>query len=158
MRRARYTRLALLPSAALAVPAYAIGQPSAGAATTTPGGPVTMAVVLLVLIVAIGASVKLCDHKRRRDNEALGAQSFLTDVLLREFGPLPITAFVRGSRWWHHAPILLDIHGAVATHEQREAIMSVAARELARQYPSAQLENLVVVVDPLVEKERSARI
>jgi hypothetical protein len=116
-----------------------------------------MVVVLLVLIVAIGASIKLYDHKRRRDNEALGAQSYLTDVLLREFGPLPISASVSGSRWRRHAPIILDIHGAVAAAEQREAIMKVAARELARQYPSARLENLVIV-DPQVEKEHMRRI
>jgi hypothetical protein len=150
MRGARFIRIAPFPTA-FAIPTYASGQPTAGEAATSWGGFVTLAVVLLVLIVAIGAAIKLYDRKRRRDEEALTAQSFLTDVLLREFGPLPITASVTGARWWRRGPIVLAIRGTVATPDQREGIMRGAARELARQYPSAQLEDLLFV-DPLIEK------
>jgi len=45
----------------------------------------------------------------------------------------------------------------VATPDQREAIMREAARELARQYPSARLEDLLFV-DPLTEKAHAGRV
>ena len=156
MRGARFTRIAPLPSA-LAIPTWASAQPSAGQAVTTWEGSVGVVIVLLALIVAISASIKLYDHRRRRNEEALAAQSFITDVLLREFGSLPITASVTGARWRRHDPIVLAIRGTVATPDQREEIMLRAARELARQYPSAQLEDLLYV-DPLVEKAHAGRV
>src|SRR5215472_4555569 len=110
MRGARFTRIAPFPTA-FAVPTYASGQPVAGEAPTTWEGFITLAVVLLVLIVAIGAAIKLYDTKRRRNEEALTAQSFITDVLLREFGPLPVTASVTGARWRRRDPIVLAIRG-----------------------------------------------
>ena len=156
MRGARFTRIAPLPSA-LAIPTWASAQPSAGQAVTTWEGSVGVVIVLLALIVAIGAAIKLYDTKRRRNEEALTAQSFITDVLLREFGPLPVTASLKGSRWRRRDPIVLAIHGTVATPDRREAVMRAATRELSRQYPSAQLEDLLFV-DPLIETEHTAKV
>jgi hypothetical protein len=156
MRGARFITLLAPLFSALSVPARASAQTAtADGSAVSAWGAAAFVAVVLVMILAIGAAIKLYDLKRKRDDEALSAQSLLSEALLREFGSLPITASVSGSSW--RRPFVLAIRGSVSTTELREAIMQGAARELSRQYPTARVEDRLFV-DPLIGKEHAATV
>src|SRR5215471_2163508 len=121
MRGARFFTLQASLLSTLSVPARASAQTTPGGEATSAWGTAAFVAVVLVMILAIGTAIKLYDVKRRRDDEALSAQSYLSEALLREFGSLPITASVSGSSW--RRPFVLAIRGTVSTAELREAIM-----------------------------------
>lgn len=115
-----------------------------------------LAVVLLVL-VSIGVAVKVFDHKRKREDEAVSLQSQISDALLldRSLAGLPITA-VADRSLWRRAPVVITITGTVPTPEQREAVMRLVAQELSRRHAFARAEDRLLV-DPLMQK-RTARL
>jgi len=155
MRGARFFTLQASLLSTLSVPARASAQTTPGGEATSAWGTAAFVAVVLVMILAIGTAIKFYDVKRRRDDEALSAQSYLSEALLREFGSLPITASVSGSSW--RRPFVLAIRGTVSTTELREAIMRGAARELSRQYPTARVDDQLFV-DPLIGKEHAATV
>jgi hypothetical protein len=155
MRGSRFITLLAPLFSALSVPVRASAQPGGDESAVSTWGAAAVLAVLLVMIVAIGAAIKLYDLKRKRDDEALSAQSYLSEALLRQFGSLPVTASVSGSSW--RRPFVLAIRGSVSTMELREAVMRGAARELSRQYPTARVEDLLFV-DPMVGKEHAATV
>ena len=156
MRGARFFTLQTSLLSALFVPVRASAQTATGnESAVSAWGAAAFVAVVLVMILVIGVAIKLYDLKRKRDDEALSAQSYLSEALLREFGNLPVTASVSGSSW--SRPFVLAIRGTVSTTERREAIMRSAARELSRQYPTARVEDQLFV-DPLVGKEHAATI
>jgi hypothetical protein len=154
MRGARFITLLAPLFSALSVPVRASAQTAGDESAVSARGAAAVVAVLLVMIVAIGAAIKLYDLKRRRDDEALSAQSYLSEALLREFGSLPVTASVSGSSW--RRPFVLAIRGSVSTPELRDAVMR-AARESSRQYPTARVEDQLFV-DPMVGKEHAATV
>ena len=111
-----------------------------------------LAVVLLVL-VSIGVAVKVFDHKRKREEEAVSLQSQISDALLldRSLVGLPITAVASSSRW-DRGPVVIAITGTVPTPEQREAVMRLVGQELSRRPTIARIEDRLVV-DPLMQKQ-----
>jgi len=110
------------------------------------GGAVAVVVGVLVLLIAIGSAVKLYDHKRKREDDAMALQSRISDALLREYATLSITAVVTGSQW-RRSPMVVAIRGTVSTPELREAVMRLAAQELAREHRDARLEDRLFI-DP----------
>ena len=132
------------------------GEVTSPPAAPTWAGAVSVVIVLLIAIVAIGVVVKLYDQKRKREEEALSAQAYLSDVFLREFGTMPVTVSTSGS-FWRRSPLVLSIRGTVPTQELREAVIRLAKQELLRQYPTAQTEDHLFV-DPLITRERAGRV
>src|SRR5262249_47064984 len=156
MRGARFITLLASLLSALSVPVRASAQTATGdESAVSAWGAAAIVAVVLIMMLALGAAIKLYDLKRKRDDEALSAQSYLSEALLREFGSLPITASVSGSSW--RRPFVIAIRGSVSTTELREAIMRGAARELSRQYPTARVEDQLFV-DPLIGKEHAATV
>ena len=111
-----------------------------------------LAVVLLMLL-AIGVTVKLFDRKRKREEEAVSLQSLISDALLLDpsLARLPITAFADSSLW-RRSPFVITITGTVPTPEQREAVMRLVAQELSRRHAFARAEDRLLV-DPLMHKQ-----
>ena len=162
MRRVQFiTRISPLFTA-LAVQGRALADTTRSDGATSPpaaptwAGAVSVVIVLLIGIVAIGVAVKLYDHKRKREEEALSAQAYLSDAFLREFGTMPIAVSASGSLW-RRSPLVLSIRGTVPTPELREAVIRLAKQELLRQHPTARTEDHLFV-DPLMARERAGRV
>lgn len=162
----RATRLAnclarLLPLLAFPVRAAAQTTGADSSSTTPPpsswGGSVAILAVVLLVLVSIGVAVKVFDHKRKREDEAVSLQSQISDALLldRSLAGLPITA-VASSSLWGRGPVVLAITGTVPTPEQREAVMRLVGQELSRRPAFARAEDRLVV-DPLMQKQ-TARV
>ena len=158
----RATRLAnylarLLPLLAFPVRAAAQTTGADSSSTTPPpsswGGSVAILAVVLLVLVSIGVAVKVFDHKRKREEEAVSLQSQISDALLldRSLVGLPITA-VASSSLWDRGPVVIAITGTVPTPEQREAVMRLGGQELSRRPTIARVEDRLVV-DPLMQKQ-----
>lgn len=158
----RATRLAnclarLLPLLAFPVRAAAQTTGADSSSTTPPpsswGGSVAILAVALLVLLSIGVAVKVFDHKRKREEEAVSLQSQISDALLldRSLAGLPIAA-VAGGSLWGRARVVIAIIGTVPTPEQREAVMRLVAQELSRRHTIARAEDRLVV-DPLMQKQ-----
>jgi hypothetical protein len=158
----RATRVAnhltrLLPL--LAFPVRASAQSTAAdssstiSASTSCGGSVAILAMVLLLLLSIGIVVKVFDHKRKREDEALSLQSQISDALLldRSLAGLPIAA-VADCSLWGRSPVVVAITGTVPTPEQREAVMRLVAEQLSRRHVFARAEDRLVV-DPLMQKQ-----
>jgi len=117
--------------------------------------PATVAIlaVVLLMLLAIGVTVKLFDRKRKREEEAVSLQSLISDALLLDpsLARLPITAFADSSLW-RRSPVVITITGTVPTPEQREAVMRLVVQALSRRHAFARPEDRLVV-DPLMQKQ-----
>jgi hypothetical protein len=114
---------------------------------------VAILAVVLLLLLSIGIAVKVFDHKRMREDEALSLQSQISDALLLDgsLAGLPITA-VADRSLWGRSPVVVAITGTVPTPEQREAVMRLVAQELSHRHAFARVEDRLVV-DPLMQKQ-----
>ncbi len=105
-----------------------------------------VALVMLILVVLLGISVKLFDLKRKREEEAVAAQARIADALLMDSTlagwPLTPTAHLP---LWKGSPLILEIKGAVPSPELREAAVDVAKRELVRSRPDFLIEDRISV-------------
>ncbi len=159
MRATRFAyRLArLLPLLAFPVRAAAqtAGADSSGAtpAPSSWGASVAILAVVLLMLLAIGVTVKLFDRKRKREEEAVSLQSLISDALLLDpsLARLPLTAFADSSLW-RRSPVVITITGTVPTPEQREAVMRLVVQALSRRHAFARPEDRLVV-DPLMQKQ-----
>src|SRR4029453_14300743 len=101
---------------------------------------------MLALVVLLGLLVKLYDLKRKREEEAVAAQSRISDALLMDstLGALPLTPTAHLPPW-KGTPLILEIAGTVPSPELREAAMDVAKREIARSRPDFLIEDRISV-------------
>ena len=106
----------------------------------------TVVAMMLILVVLLGFAVKLYDLKRKREEEAVAAQSRISDALLMDsaLAGLPLTPTAH-LPLWKGSPLVLEIKGAVPTPELREAAVEVAKREIARSRPDFRIENRISV-------------
>jgi hypothetical protein len=114
---------------------------------------VAILAVVLLLLLSIGIAIKVFDHKRKREDEALLLQSQISDALLldRSLAGLPIAAVAEGSLW-RRSPVVVAITGTVPTPGQREAVMRLVGQELSRRHAFARAEDRLLV-DPLIQKQ-----
>lgn len=108
----------------------------------------TVVAMMLILVVLLGFAVKLYDLKRKREEDAVAAQSRISDALLMDsaLAGLPLTPTAH-LPLWKGSPLVLEIKGAVPSPELREAAVEVAKREIARSRPDFRIENRISV-DP----------
>ena len=104
------------------------------------------------VLVVIGLIGRLLDLRRRREDEALGLQSRVSDALMLEpgLGGLAVTASVRVPLWPRKAPTL-EISGRVPTPDQHELALRVAMRTLADRAAHLRIEDRVWV-DPMMRE------
>lgn len=105
---------------------------------------------MLSLVVLLGIAVKLYDLKRKREEEAVAAQSRVSDALLMDatLAGLPLTPTAH-LPLWKGTPLVVEITGAVPKPELRAAAVDVATREISRSRADFQVEDHIKV-DPTV--------
>jgi hypothetical protein len=110
---------------------------------------VTAGFVVLLVIAVVG---RLLDLRRRREDEALGLQSRVSDALMLEPGlaGLAVTASMHVPLWPRKAPTL-EIVGRVPTPDQHELAAKVALRTLADHADRVRVEDKVWV-DPVMRE------
>ena len=112
--------------------------------------PLVIAGVLVLLAIAVVG--RLLDLRRRREDEALGLQSRVSDALMLEPGlsGLPVTANMHVPLWPRKPPTL-EIVGRVPTPDQHELAARVAMRTLAERAEQVVVEDKVWV-DPVMRE------
>ena len=105
--------------------------------------------VVLLVIAVVG---RLLDLRRRREDEALGLQSRVSDALMLEPGltGLAVTANMHVPLWPRKAPTL-EIVGRVPTPDQHELAAKVALRTLADHAERVRVEDKAWV-DPVMRE------
>ena len=106
----------------------------------------------VVVLLAIAVVGRLLDLRRRREDEALGLQSRVSDALMLEPGlsGLPVTANMHVPLWPRKPPTL-EIVGRVPTPDQHELAARVAMRTLADRAEQVVVEDKVWV-DPVMRE------
>lgn len=113
-------------------------------------GFIVLVAVGFTVLLAIGVVGRLLDLRRRREDEALGLQSRVSDALMLEPGlaGLAVTASMHVPLWPRKPPTL-EIVGRVPTPDQHELASRVAMRTLAERAAEVQVEDRVWV-DPVM--------
>ena len=113
---------------------------------------IALVAVGIGLLLVIGIIGRLYDLRRRREDEALGLQSRVSDALMLEPGltGLAVTASMHVPLWPRKPPTL-EIAGRVPTPDQHELVSRVAMRTLADRAPQVQIEDKVWV-DPVMRE------
>ena len=118
------------------------------------GGPgfIPLVIAGVLVLLAIAVVGRLLDLRRRREDEALGLQSRVSDALMLEPGlsGLPVTANMHVPLWPRKPPTL-EIVGRVPTPDQHELAARVAMRTLAERAEQVVVEDKVWV-DPVMRE------
>jgi hypothetical protein len=123
-----------------------IAQTPAVADSPTPLGGIVALGIIVAFLLVVGISVKLYDITRKREEEGLALQARLSDTLLEDpnLAPLPLAATVHVPFRRSGAPTV-EVTGHVPTPELREAAMRTVLDNIARTWPSARVEDRIVV-------------
>jgi len=126
--------------------------PPGGGETASMGG-VAALLVIVALLALVGVGVKLYDVKRKHDEQGLHLQARLSDALLDdpELARLPLAATVHVP-FWRPAAATVIISGRVVVPEQRAAAMRLLHAKVFVEWPSARVEDRIVVEPVLVHR------
>ena len=115
-------------------------------------GFIPLVVAGVMVLLAIAVIGRLLDLRRRREDEALGLQSRVSDALMLEPGlsGLAVTANMHVPIWPRKAPTL-ELVGRVPTPDQHELAARVAMRTLAERAEQVRVEDKVWV-DPVMQE------
>ena len=115
-------------------------------------GFIPLVITGVLVLLAIAVVGRLLDLRRRREDEALGLQSRVSDALMLEPGlsGLPVTANMHVPLWPRKPPTL-EIVGRVPTPDQHELAARVAMRTLAERAEQVVVEDKVWV-DPVMRE------
>ena len=115
-------------------------------------GFISLVIAGVLVLLAIAVVGRLLDLRRRREDEALGLQSRVSDALMLEPGlsGLPVTANMHVPLWPRKPPTL-EIVGRVPTPDQHELAARVAMRTLAERAEQVVVEDKVWV-DPVMRE------
>src|SRR5512144_2855218 len=121
---------------------------AAWGATEVTSMEIIVVAAMLSLVVLLGIGVKLYDLKRKREEEAVAAQSRVSDALLMDatLAGLPLTPTAH-LPLWRGTPLVVEITGAVPRPELRTAAIDVARREISRSRSDFQVADRIQV-DP----------
>lgn len=136
-------------TAVLAGPALAqTAQPPASSGGSS---AIPIIVVVGVVLLAIGLTVKLFDLRRKREAQAVQLQAQVSDALLREpqLFNLPITPTARVP-FWSGSPATIEVAGQVPTPETKELVLGVVRSEAERLRADVHLEDRLTVVPTVV--------
>jgi len=123
--------------------------------TAPSGGTQTFALVgsAIVLLVVLGALVKMLDLKRRREGEAVIVQSQVSDAVLRDptLFSLPITPTAHVPLWTG-TPVIVEVAGCVPSDDLREMALRVIEREASHLRDDVQIESRIEVVPTMMRR------
>ena len=133
-------------------------------AVTPPGAPlspegwretVILGLTTLALLVILVVVTRFYDRRRKREAEAIGLQSRLSDALLtdRALQSASVTPTVHAPMR-KRSPLIVEVHGDVPTAELRDAVLRVVQREATQLRPDAEVEDKLLIVPP--RRARSA--
>lgn len=143
-----FQALALMTVLALSSLALAQATPSsAPTPSANLAGTTAIVVVAIVLLVIIGAGVKLYDLRRKREAEGLQLQAQLSDALMREpaFSGLALAATVHVGTF-RKSPPIVTLSGRVPTPEARDRALTFLRAEAIRSRPDVRVEDRVSIV------------
>jgi hypothetical protein len=134
---------AMVLFAAGAVPAaQSSARANASSGTTDAIGLIGL---LGVLLVTLGAGVRLYDLQRRREQRAMEVQARLSNAfLLASLSGMAITPTVYAP-FWSRGPFMIDIAGAVPTPEMRAAAIQLVKRETSGIPQEVHIEDRILV-------------
>lgn len=110
-------------------------------------GTVILGLAAVAVVVILGVVVKLYDRRQRREAEAIGLQSRLSDVLLTErtLQGTTVTPTVRAALWGR-SPLVIEVSGDVPTPEMRDMVLRVVRLEASRLRPDVEVEDKVLIM------------
>ena len=129
------------------------GNVSSGTSSGTSGQTLALVGSAIVLLVVLGALVKMLDLKRRREGEAVIVQSQVSDAVLRDpsLFSLPITPTAHVPLWTG-TPVIVDVAGCVPSEDLREAALRVIEREASHLRSDVQIESRLEVVPTMMRQ------
>jgi hypothetical protein len=133
----------------------AVTPPGAPPAPNGWSGTVILGLIALALLVILGVVTTFYDRRRKREADAIGLQSRLSDALLmdRTLQSTVVTPTVH-TPMWKRSPLIVEVHGDVPTAELRDAVLRVVQREATQQRPDVEVEDKLLIVPP--RRARSA--
>jgi hypothetical protein len=113
------------------------------------GGTVILGLTLLALLVILVVVTRFYDRRRKREAEAIGLQSRLSDALLmdRALQSASVTPTVHAPMW-RRSPLIVEVHGDVPTAELRDAVLRVVQREATQLRSDVEVEDKLLIVPP----------
>lgn len=154
MNTLRWLRVApLIPMLTLPELVHAQAAPPASPLPPAPAAPdagtgstVFVVMALLGLFIIVGIGVKLYDRRRKREEEGVGLQARLSDVLLLDpaLSGTPLVASVHMPMWGGSPPVV-EVAGTVPSPEIKDIALHRIQQELGGR--DAHVEDRIVV-DP----------
>jgi len=116
-------------------------------------GTVVLAVTVLALLVILGVVARLFDRRRRRQADAIGLQSQLSDALLmdRTLYGAAVTTTVH-TPMWKRSPLVVEVRGDVPSAELRDAVLRVVQREATRRRPNVEIEDKLMIMPVRIDR------
>lgn len=103
---------------------------------------IVMLGIILVLLGLVGVAVTLSDIKRKHDEQGLSLQARVSGALSDALLPIAATVHVP---LWRPAAAIITLTGRVPTPKLREALVQTVFDQIWVTWPSAQIENRIVV-------------
>jgi hypothetical protein len=127
-------------------PCLLSAQAPSPAPSEAPVSGIAAFVILAALLAVLGVGVKLYDIKRNRDEQGLRLQASVSDALLDDpdLARLPLAATVHVS-FWRPAAARVVVSGRVPTRGLREAAVRLVLGRVLATWPSARIEDRLVV-------------
>jgi hypothetical protein len=109
--------------------------------------------VFVALVAVLGIGVTVYDVRRKHEGQALYLQASVSNALLEtpELMLLPISATVHVPRW-RPAAAVVTVTGTVPIPELREAVVRRVVSKVFVVWPSARIEDRIVVDPPSVKR------
>ena len=149
----------------LAVPTLLTAQrlgtgPQIPTSPVAPSGPLGIAMlgILLAIVGLVGIALILSDIGRRHEEQALYLQAHVSSALSDRphLALLPIAATVHVPLW-RPAAAIITLTGRVPTPKLRETVLQTVFDKIWATWPSAQIENRIVV-EPYRMRHTTAQI
>ena len=127
-------------------------------AVTPPGAPlspegwretVILGLTTLALLVILVVGIRFYDRYRKREANAIGLQSRLSDALLtdRALQSAIVTVTVH-TPMWKRSPLIVEVRGDVPSAGLRDAVLRVVQREATQLKSNVEIEDKLLIVPP----------
>jgi hypothetical protein len=126
-----------------------------GTSTSAPPAPegwselAVVGLTALALLIILVLAVRLYDRSRKREADAIGLQSRLSDALLtdRALQSAIVTLTVH-TPMWKRSPLIVEVRGDVPSAGLRDAVLRVVQREATQLKSNVEIEDKLLIVPP----------